>query len=76
MSNRFKWPSATLLCLLNKESINLKNHVDNPMGNSIYYLVFVMSYGAQVYAVLAQQVERIHGKDEVTGSNPVNGLIR
>ena len=25
------------------------------------------------YAVLAQLVERIHGKDEVTGSNPVDG---
>ena len=28
------------------------------------------------YAVLAQLVERIHGKDEVTGSSPVDGSIR
>ena len=27
-----------------------------------------------VYAVLAQLVERIHGKDEVAGSNPANGF--
>ena len=31
--------------------------------------------GVKFYiAALAQQVERIHGKDEVTGSNPVVGL--
>ena len=27
------------------------------------------------YAAIAQLVERIHGKDEVTGSNPVRGSI-
>lgn len=27
----------------------------------------------QKYAAIAQLVERIHGKDEVTGSNPVRG---
>ena len=29
-----------------------------------------------VYAAIAQLVERIHGKDEVTGSNPVRGSIK
>ena len=28
-----------------------------------------------VYAAIAQLVERIHGKDEVTGSSPVGGSI-
>ena len=28
-----------------------------------------------LYAAIAQLVERIHGKDEVTGSNPVRGSI-
>lgn len=28
-----------------------------------------------VYAAIAQLVERIHGKDEVTGSSPVRGSI-
>ena len=28
-----------------------------------------------MYAAIAQLVERIHGKDEVTGSNPVRGSI-
>ena len=28
------------------------------------------------YAQIAQLVERIHGKDEVTGSNPVLGSIK
>ena len=27
-----------------------------------------------IYAALAQQVERIHGKDEVAGSSPASGL--
>ena len=27
------------------------------------------------YAVIAQLVERIHGKDEVSGSNPGDGSI-
>ena len=29
----------------------------------------------QHHAAIAQLVERIHGKDEVTGSNPVRGSI-
>ena len=28
-----------------------------------------------MHAAIAQSVERIHGKDEVTGSNPVRGSI-
>lgn len=28
-----------------------------------------------IFAVLAQQVERFHGKEEVAGSTPANGLI-
>ena len=28
-----------------------------------------------ILAAIAQLVERIHGKDEVTGSNPVRGSI-
>ena len=28
-----------------------------------------------MYAAIAQLVERIHGKDEVTGSSPVRGSI-
>ena len=30
---------------------------------------------AQAYALIAQQVERIHGKDEVIGSIPIEGSI-
>ena len=37
-------------------------------GSQVLY-----SFFTSIFAVVAQLVERIHGKDEVTGSNPVNG---
>ena len=44
-----------------------------------YFYIFVykksLSMVYCVYAAIAQLVERIHGKDEVTGSNPVGGSI-
>ena len=37
----------------------------SPAGGVFYY----------IHAALAQQVERIHGKDEVAGSIPANGSL-
>ena len=38
----------------------------SPTGGVFFYI--------QQFAVLAQQVERFHGKEEVAGSIPANGL--
>ena len=42
------------------------------MMSQVRALFAELSY--QLFAVLAQQVERFHGKEEVTGSIPVDGL--
>ena len=38
-------------------------------------LSLIRSTTVKIVAAIAQLVERIHGKDEVTGSSPVRGSI-
>lgn len=47
----------------------LFNQLTNKLVFAILYLVL------NNYAALAQLVERFHGKEEVPGSNPGNGLF-
>ena len=37
--------------------------------------LYLIGYNKQKHAAIAQLVERIHGKDEVSGSNPDRGSI-
>lgn len=54
--------------------MNLFLGVEGCKETGLYSILFRQLFlGKQPHAVLAQQVERVHGKDEVTGSNPVNG---
>lgn len=44
------------------------------MGMSVNFAHVIQSTSGDRYALVAQSVEHLHGKEGVTGSNPVEGL--
>ena len=65
------WPSGQ-----RQQTVNLSARVyvgSNPTPTTIFYLPLPQN---KIAAVLAQQVEHIHGKDGVPGPNPGDGSIK
>ena len=64
-----------LVLMIRYKTIDLSLTEAMKLGFMLFRLSIVVIIDTGLYAVIAQVVERIHGKDEVVGSSPPIGTM-